>query len=55
MTPERIVAWGFSLGTGVAVALASEHPVGKLILEAPYIVDGRRRRCALLVRCRFAS
>lgn len=33
---ERIVAWGFSLGTGVAVAVASEHPVCKLILEAPY-------------------
>ncbi|WP_456620278.1 alpha/beta hydrolase [Bradyrhizobium sp. P5_C12] len=32
----RIVAWGFSLGTGVAVSVASEHPVGKLILEAPY-------------------
>jgi len=32
----RIVAWGFSLGTGVAVALAAAHPVGKLILEAPY-------------------
>ncbi|KJC38537.1 alpha/beta hydrolase [Bradyrhizobium sp. LTSP849] len=34
--PQRIIAWGFSLGTGVAVAAASEHPVGKLILEAPY-------------------
>jgi fermentation-respiration switch protein FrsA (DUF1100 family) len=33
---DRIVVWGFSLGTGVAVAVASEHPVGKLILEAPY-------------------
>jgi fermentation-respiration switch protein FrsA (DUF1100 family) len=33
---DRIVVWGFSLGTGVAVALAAEHPVGKLILEAPY-------------------
>src|SRR5580692_3261160 len=33
---DRIVAWGFSLGTGVAVAVAAEHPVGKLILEAPY-------------------
>jgi fermentation-respiration switch protein FrsA (DUF1100 family) len=33
---DRIVAWGFSLGTGVAVALAAEQPVGKLILEAPY-------------------
>ena len=34
--PQRLVAWGFSLGTGVAVALASDHRVGKLILEAPY-------------------
>ncbi|TYO63267.1 alpha/beta hydrolase [Bradyrhizobium hipponense] len=34
--PERINVWGFSLGSGVAVAAASEHPVGKLILEAPY-------------------
>ena len=33
---DRIVIWGFSLGTGVAVALAAEHPIGKLILEAPY-------------------
>lgn len=33
---DKIVAWGFSLGTGVAVALAAEQPVGKLILEAPY-------------------
>jgi fermentation-respiration switch protein FrsA (DUF1100 family) len=33
---DRIVVWGFSLGTGVAVALAAEHPVGRLILEAPY-------------------
>jgi fermentation-respiration switch protein FrsA (DUF1100 family) len=33
---DRIVAWGFSLGSGVAVALAAEQPVAKLILEAPY-------------------
>ena len=33
---DRIVVWGFSLGTGVAVALAAEHPISKLILEAPY-------------------
>ena len=33
---DQIVAWGFSLGTGVAVALAADHPVGELILEAPY-------------------
>jgi hypothetical protein len=34
--PSRIVLWGFSLGTGIAVAVAAEHPVGGLILEAPY-------------------
>jgi hypothetical protein len=34
--PDRIVLWGHSLGTGVAVKLASEKPVAKLILEAPY-------------------
>lgn len=33
---DRIVVWGFSLGTGVAVATASGHSIGKLILEAPY-------------------
>jgi hypothetical protein len=34
--PARIVLWGFSLGSGVAVAVAAEHRVGGLILEAPY-------------------
>src|SRR5580704_210766 len=34
--PDRIVLWGHSLGTGVAVKLASEKPIAKLILEAPY-------------------
>jgi uncharacterized protein len=33
---KRIFVWGFSLGTGPAVATAAEHPVGGLILEAPY-------------------
>jgi uncharacterized protein len=33
---DRIVPWGFSLGTGVAVALAAERPIAKLALEAPY-------------------
>ncbi len=32
----RIVPWGYSLGSGVAVAIAASHPVGGLILEAPY-------------------
>src|SRR3954465_2480898 len=33
---DRIVVWGFSLGSGVAVAVAADHPVGQVILEAPY-------------------
>ena len=33
---DQILVWGFSLGTGVAVAVAADHPVGRLILEAPY-------------------
>jgi len=33
---DNIVVWGFSLGSGIAVALAADQPVGKLILEAPY-------------------
>ena len=32
----RIVPWGESLGTGVAVALAAEKPVARMILDAPY-------------------
>ncbi|HET8545403.1 MAG TPA: alpha/beta hydrolase [Pseudolabrys sp.] len=32
----RIVLWGESLGTGVAVALAVERPIGGLILDAPF-------------------
>lgn len=34
--PQRIVPWGYSLGSGVAVAIAAAHPVGGVILEAPY-------------------
>lgn len=33
---KRIVVWGFSLGSGVATALAADHPIGKLVLEAPF-------------------
>jgi hypothetical protein len=32
----RIVAWGESLGTGVAVAIAGEKEMAKVVLEAPY-------------------
>ena len=34
--PDRIVALGESLGTGVAVAVAAAHPVRALILDAAY-------------------
>jgi uncharacterized protein len=33
---SRIVVYGESLGTGVAVRLASEEPVAGLVLDAPY-------------------
>ena len=34
--PERILLWGESLGTGLAVHLAAEHGVACLLLESPY-------------------
>src|SRR6185295_16878454 len=39
--PDRIVLWGYSLGSGPAIALAAKRRIAKLILEAPYtsIVD----------------
>jgi len=33
---ERIVLWGESLGTGVAIALAAERKVSRIVLEAPF-------------------
>ena len=33
---RQVVLWGESLGSGVAVAVAAEHPVGRVILEAPF-------------------
>jgi len=33
---QQLVLWGESLGSGVAVALAAEKPVGRVILEAPF-------------------
>ena len=35
--PQEIVLWGTSLGTGVAVQLATETPVGAVVLESPYL------------------
>lgn len=35
-TAARIALWGESLGTGVAVAVAAEAPIAKLILETPF-------------------
>jgi fermentation-respiration switch protein FrsA (DUF1100 family) len=34
--PEQVIIHGFSLGTGVAVRLAVDHPARALILEAPF-------------------
>ncbi len=33
---ERIVVWGESLGSALAIALAAEKPVGRVVLEAPF-------------------
>src|SRR5262249_21339625 len=33
---DRIVLWGHSLGSGVAVRLAAARRIGKLVLEAPF-------------------
>lgn len=36
VAPEDIIVYGESLGTGIAVQLAAEKPVGGIILDAPY-------------------
>ncbi len=33
---QQLVVWGESLGSGVAVVLAAEKPLGRVILEAPF-------------------
>jgi uncharacterized protein len=50
---QQIVVWGESLGSGVAVALAAEKPVGRVILEAPFtsaVAVGEMRYWYLPVR-----
>jgi fermentation-respiration switch protein FrsA (DUF1100 family) len=46
----RIALWGESLGTAVAIGLAAERPVGRLVLEAPFTsaVDLAARRYPLV-------
>ena len=38
--PERVVLHGESLGSAVAVELATRHPVGGVVLEAPFTSAG---------------
>jgi len=46
VSPDRILLWGESLGTGLAVWLGSENPVAAVLLEAPYtsITDAAQRQ-----------
>ncbi len=60
IAPDRIVLWGESLGSGIAVELATRRRVAAVILEAPFtsIADAAQRHyrfipAALLVRDRF--
>ncbi|WP_137181683.1 alpha/beta hydrolase [Roseomonas sp. AR75] len=64
IAPSRIVLWGESLGTGIAVRLAAEQPeaVGAAVLESPYtsLLDLAKRHypllpASLLLRDRFDS
>jgi hypothetical protein len=60
--PRRLVYFGESLGTGVAVALAAEHPPAALVLRSPFpslVAVGRTHYpflpVSLLLRDRFDS
>jgi fermentation-respiration switch protein FrsA (DUF1100 family) len=62
IAPERIVLWGESLGTGLAVQLAAGTRFAAVVLEAPYtsLTDIARARypgvpVRLLLRDRFDS
>jgi hypothetical protein len=59
---QQLVVWGESLGSGVAVAIAAERPVGRVILEAPFtsaVAVGARHYwylpVALLMKDQFRS
>lgn len=62
LPPSAILLWGESLGSGLAVRLAAEQPVGAVLLEAPFtsITDIARSRYPFvpvrwLLRDRFDS
>lgn len=42
LMPEQIVLYGESLGSGVAIQMATEHDVAAVVLEAPYTSIERR-------------
>ncbi len=59
---ERILLWGESLGTGLAIGLAAEHTVAAVLLESPYTSIARTAQshypyvpAIWLVRDRFDS
>lgn len=60
---SRLVLYGESLGTGVAIQMATEYPVAGIVLEAPYTSIVRRGQAmfpriipvSLLLKDRFAS
>ena len=35
-SPARVTLWGESLGSGIAIAVAAEAPVARLVLETPF-------------------
>lgn len=60
--PQQIVLWGESLGSGVAVRMAAERPVGGVVLEAPFTSVAAVAQChypfvpaARMVQDRFDS
>ncbi|MEP1231053.1 MAG: hypothetical protein ABJG88_10295 [Litorimonas sp.] len=62
ITPDRIVYFGTSLGSGIASQLAAIHPPQLLILDAPFnsILDMAKKRApflpvSLLMQDRFES